>query len=152
MPALSALSTNPETADIILDRMANGEILTAICREIGITPGAVSHFAERNQAFGQRYARARLMQAAAVAEDVVRIVDEEDDPERAQLARNRADARKWLASKLDPAKFADKHRHEVTGEDGGPIQVETKTQVVALLAGAFDALEPPTIDHEEDGK
>ena len=143
------LADQPEILDMVLERMANGEILTAIAREIGYTAGAFSMLADRDPAFRERYARARILQAAAVAEDVVRIVDDEDDPERAQLARNRADARKWLASKLDPAKFSDKQRHEVMGEGGGPVELavlspaEKAARASKLIDDAFTALPKP---------
>jgi hypothetical protein len=112
------LADDPQLVDRVLERMANGEILTAICVEIGVTPGAFSHYAARDADFGQRYAHARKMQAAAIAEDVVRVADEEDDPAKGRV---RSDARKWLASRLDPEKFGDRNKTELTGADGTPL-------------------------------
>jgi hypothetical protein len=43
------------------------------------------------------------------------------------VARNRlrVDARKWVAAKLLPKKYGDKVQQEVSGPDGGPIEVQT---------------------------
>jgi hypothetical protein len=37
--------------------------------------------------------------------------------------RLQVDARKWIAAKLKPKKYGDKQQTEVTGADGGPLQI-----------------------------
>jgi hypothetical protein len=130
-----------ELVESVLDRMADGEILTAICREIGCRPSAFSMRAARNKEFGERYARAREAQAAAIADDVVRIVDEETDPEFSTLAAARSNARKWLASRIDPAKFGDKRQIDFR-HINDPAEVDYQ-QLQAIAQGR---LQPPTID------
>ena len=44
------------------------------------------------------------------ANEIINIADSEDDPKR---ARNRIDARKWYASKMNPKKYGDKINVEV---------------------------------------
>ena len=120
MPNKGFLTNHPDRVEEILARLSDGETLTGICQELGCSPSAVTHLADRDPDFAQRYARARQMQADALAEDVVRIADEEPDPAKARV---RTDARKWLASKVNPAKFADKQQLEHTGKGGAPISV-----------------------------
>lgn len=124
------LDDNPELIDAVLDRMADGEILTAICAEIGFKPSAFSMKAARDPAFRERYERARKEQAATLAEDVVRVSDEEDDPAKGRV---RADARKWLASRIDPEKFGDKSKTEVTVRRPGEM---TDDELAAAATGA----------------
>lgn len=123
--------------ETILERISNGEILTAVCAELGCRPSIMLHRADRDPSFwGERYTRARRLQAAALAEDVVRITDEEKDPQRARV---RSDARKWLAARLDPARFGDKLTMD------GTLQVGLEN----LVTRSLNAIEPPTIEHEE---
>ena len=48
------------------------------------------------------------------------------------VARNRlrVDARKWLASKMAPKKYGDKLQTELTGANGGSIQVASTVTFV----------------------
>jgi hypothetical protein len=50
------------------------------------------------------YARAREEQTHLTAEDVIKIADTEEDPNRARV---RIDARKWYASKLNRKDYGD---------------------------------------------
>lgn len=53
------------------------------------------------------------MQADAIAEDAVDIAD--DDPAAdAAKTRLKVDTRKWLASKINPAKFGERSRVDTT--------------------------------------
>ena len=38
--------------------------------------------------------------------------------------RIRVDTRKWLASKLKPKKYGDVNKVELTGKDGGAVEVD----------------------------
>ena len=52
-----------------------------------------------------QYARARDEQADFYADEIISIADNEPDT---QKARNRVDARKWVASKLKPKRYGEK--------------------------------------------
>lgn len=99
-------------AEEILGRMSRGETLTSICREPGMPViSTVSLWAidDKPKGFSERYARARQMQADAIAEGAVDIAD--DDPAAdAAKTRLKVDTRKWLASKINPAKFGERTR------------------------------------------
>jgi hypothetical protein len=109
MPHADALALKTDLLNDVLERMANGEILTAICKEIGYKVNTFSSLAARDAEFGERYARAREAQAHALAMDVVRIADEEPDPARARV---RCDARKWVAARIDPKNYGDRMQHD----------------------------------------
>lgn len=70
-----------------------------------------------DQAFCQRYARARESQAHREAEEIREIADEAT-PETVQVARLRVDARKWRASKLAPKVYGDKLEVNGAGANG----------------------------------
>lgn len=90
--------------------------------------------------FLNQYTRAKEESAEALAEDMLDIADEspiavETDKDgnvvgtkldSAGVARNRlrVETRKWVASKLKPKKYGDLSKLELTGRDGGSIEVD----------------------------
>lgn len=97
----------PEIRDAILERIAGGESLSAICRSEDM-PGmsVVFTWLKADSDFSEKYARAREAQADALFDDILRIADDPDeDPRRSKL---RIDARMWAASKLKPKVYGDK--------------------------------------------
>lgn len=122
---------NPEIAQEICSRLANGESLRSICK--------AEHMPERitvlgwavqpNHPFFNQYANARDIQADSMADDIVDIADDGTndfyvgkearpivDAEHINRSRLRVDARKWIASKLKPKKYADKIQNEIYGK------------------------------------
>lgn len=131
----------PELADLICERIANGESLRSICRDDAMPAcSSVFKWLNENKSFSEQYARAREAQADALFDDVLDIADDarndwmethaEDsmgwrvNGENIQRSRLRVDARKWMAGKLAPKKYGEKVTTELTGKDGGAIQTE----------------------------
>lgn len=127
-----------QLADVICDRLAEGESLRSICRdeEMPVQSTVFKWLAQREE-FAKQYARAREAQADAMADEILEIADdgrndtyidgngdERTDPEVIGRSRLRVDARKWLASKMAPKKYGDKVTAEHVGPDGGPVQFE----------------------------
>lgn len=104
-------SYDPEVAELICRLIAEGEGITHVCAREGMpSPGTVYRWLEANEEFRQAYARARDQQADRFADEIVRIADEEEDPNRAKV---RIDARKWAAAKLAPKKYGDTSSRDV---------------------------------------
>lgn len=101
-----------ELADTICERIANGETLRAICRDIDLPPSTVIEWTMNNKSFSEQYAQARQKQADAYAD---MILDEAFNSHDAQIGRLRVDALKWVASKLAPKRYGDKVEVEQTG-------------------------------------
>lgn len=108
-----------EVRDKILERIANGESLRAICRSDDMPPApTVCRWLAEDQSFREQYARAREAQADALFDDILEIADSPDeDPRRSKL---RIDARIWAASKLKPKVYGDKL--ETTHQAGDTIK------------------------------
>lgn len=80
-------------------------------REEGLpSPSTIFRWLEDNEAFRQRYARAREIQATIYADEILTIADTCEDPNKARL---QVDARKWHASKTAPKVWGDLQRVEV---------------------------------------
>lgn len=145
MPAGRPRAYDPQVADSILERLAGGESLNSICRdpETPARSTVLSWVLDDTDGFSAKYARARVIQAHSLVDDLNDIADdgtndwmERNSPgspgwvangEHIQRSRLRYDARKWAASKILPKTYGDKLDVEVAGKNGGPIQSVTVT-------------------------
>lgn len=142
--------------DEICGKLAVGMSLREICRQEGMpTTTAVFNWLAKYPDFVERYARAKQAGIAALAEEIIDIADngtndwmerltDDEKPagyvfngEAARRSQIRIDARKWLLSKLAPKVYGDKVQTELTGKDGGPVQISNLTdeQLAAIAAG-----------------
>lgn len=135
-------SFTQETADLICDRLAQGESLRMVCADEGMpNRSTVLRWLEDFEAFRGQYARAREAQADHMADEILSIADDglndtyRDDDGNVRtdtdvIARSklRVDARKWLAAKMAPKKYGEKVTQEVTGADGGPVEFTAITR------------------------
>ena len=74
-----------------------------------------------NHPFSPQYARAREIGHLKMADDLLEIAD--DASEDCQRSWLRVDARKWLLSKAQSKIFGNKVQSEISGKDGGPIDI-----------------------------
>ena len=120
-----------ELFDYICEAISNGESLTTICAEDDMpNKSTVLRWLDKEDAkeLRDQYARAREAQADAIFDECLHIADEgSDDVQKAKL---RIDTRKWMAGKLRPKKYADRHQHEHSGPDGEPIKTEIQVTIV----------------------
>ena len=125
-----------EVADLICERLADGESLRAICLADDMPNRAtVFRWLGAEATFRDQYARAREEQAETLLDEIVEIADDSAgdasdvdgmnvlNSEHIQRSRLRVDARKWVVSKLAPKKYGDKLQTEISGPNGGPLQV-----------------------------
>lgn len=107
-----------ECADMICERLADGESLRSICRDPAMpTTSTVCKWLAKNTAFAEQYTRARELQADALFDDILDIADKGLKAlDAAEDRRIQIDARKWMAGKLK-GKYSDKVKH-VGGDDG----------------------------------
>jgi hypothetical protein len=132
-------------ADVICDRLADGEPLVRICASPGFpAQSAVRKWALERPDFGVKYARARAIGYELLADEVIAIGDasiyHNGAPDNAlvQQARLRSDNRKWMLSKMLPKVYGDKI--ELSGDANAPL-----IQRIELVA-VRPKLTPPTID------
>ena len=124
----------PDVTDAICRELAEGRSLRSICGD----PGMPSHASvttwlsdPTKSGFLARYQRARADQADTLAEQILDLADERPpvddagrvDPGWVAAQRMRVEARKWYAGKVRPKAWGDRISQEITGPDGGPLQV-----------------------------
>lgn len=147
----------------LLKRTESGEPLTRICTDPRM-PGrtTVYDWLDGDEAFAERFRVARARGVHALAEECLDIADDSaadfvatedsseeqahggalkrsrrENPESVQRARLRIDTRLRLAGKWLPSIYGDKVQTEVTGKDGGPLQVDethAAARIAALMA------------------
>lgn len=151
----------PELAAEICKRLAAGESLRSICRGEGMPCDFTVRqwVIDDHEGFATQYARARDKGLDALAEEALAIADtpvagvkevEKLDREgkpyteitRGDMIEHRrlqVDTRKWYLSKLAPKRYGERTAVEVSGPDGGPIQIDDSTRaarIAAILAAA----------------
>ena len=159
MPGGRPSSYTKEKADIICDRMMDGESLRNICQDEDMpNKGTVMRWLASNEEFRDQYTRAREGQAEYWADEMVTIADDGTNDwmdkqnskgevvgvtannEAIQRSRLRVDTRKWIAAKLLPKKYGEKIA--VGGDkDMDPIKTEDMSmkEVARRLAFVFAA-------------
>jgi hypothetical protein len=140
MPAGRPSDYTPELAGAICDRLAEGESLRSICDSEGMpNKKTVLRWLRIHEEFRAQYAQARELQAEGMADEIVDIADDGhndwmkrnygdderwvENGEAIRRSALRIDARKWVAAKLLPKKYGDRVQTEITGSDGGPLQI-----------------------------
>lgn len=135
-------SYSQDVAEVILERLADGQSLRSICAIEGM-PGRTTVYRwvlDDVEGFRNQYTRAREIQAYALEDDLRDIADngsndwmERNDPdnpgwtvngEHLQRSRLRVDTRKWVASKILPKVYGEKVQQEIVGPNGGPQRVQ----------------------------
>ena len=117
----------PEVADDICALLASGESLLKVCKRPGMPDkSTVFRWMAEHEEFRDKYAKATDARADAIFEELFEISDDAvEDAAAIAKARLRVDTRKWALARMNPRKYGDKVTTELTGKDGGAIQIET---------------------------
>lgn len=115
---MAATRRSAEVEQTIIDRLADGESLSSICRDPAMPAwSAVHNWMDADDGFSGRIMRAREVGYQVRAD---RAIEAAKSAEDAALGRLAFDAERWYLGKLSNA-FADKQKHEHSGPDGSPI-------------------------------
>jgi hypothetical protein len=150
MPRSSEYSD--KVAARILEEITSGRSLRSICKDRDM-PAASTVFLwlSRNAAFAEQYARARVAQADAMAEDILDIADTPQLGKKTKKAgkvtetttgdmiehrRLRIESRKWLMAKLVPKKYGEKLDLHVGGSLQTMPQEDIDARITELLGKA----------------
>jgi hypothetical protein len=132
----------------LLDRLAQGETLVAICADQTM-PTRQSLFQKlyKDENARELYYAAREMQMEAMAEEILELSDNNSDDwstddrgrrvannDVLQRARLKVDTRKFIMAKMAPRRFGEKNFTEVSGDPNKPL---TLTVVTGVPRGAF---------------
>lgn len=148
---------NPKLIDEVLSRIAKGETLAALGRELDFHPASWAGWVRADEELAIAYAQARDVGADCLAEQALEIIDAEpervvqidEDGEKSTSridsagvawAKNRAELRLKLLAKWHPKKYGDKQQVEVGNKEGETLKVESNTDNTALMVQLAEAL------------
>lgn len=102
-------------AAAILKRIENGETLTAIAKESGMSLDCVYGWLKQYPEFAESYQRARESMARTLLDD---LIDEakKTEPDRALLLKTKGAIMQWAIARFNPREFSDSRRIELKGE------------------------------------
>jgi hypothetical protein len=122
---------NPELIEQVLTRIAHGETLAALGRELDFHPVNWGKWVAADEALAVAYAQARDVGGDALAEQALALIDEEParvegrvDPGHVQWRRAQVDTRLKLLACWNPKKYGAKQQTEISGPDGGAVKTE----------------------------
>jgi len=143
---------------LICSRMSAGESLESICKSPGMpAPSTVRTWAAMNAGgnYFADYARARELQADFHVAEILVLADTPVEATRTETTdgplgftsktitydsvertRLQIDARKWTASKFHPRQYGDRIATEVSGPNGGPVNVNLMDTVAERVREA----------------
>jgi len=114
-------------ADAICERMLEGESLMQICKgEEMPSRASVYRWFDARPDFEARCARAREGMADFLVDEIQTLADETTE-ENVNSMKVKISTKQWRAMKMAPRIYGDRSRTELTGADGGPIQIKATT-------------------------
>ena len=123
-------------ARVILDRLAGGESLRAICRDpkIAVSEATVRAWSRglngSDETFPAQYAQARDDGHRVWFDEMIEIADEAgalESGHQVQAARLQVDTRKWALSKMLPREFGDR----IDVNQSGDVSIRVVTGIAA---------------------
>lgn len=146
-----------EIADVICERLANGESLRRICESEDMPSlSMVMRWLGANAEFREQYARARELQAEFIFDQMADIADDgtndwmasnapdcegyKFNSEHVSRSKLRIDARKWMLAKMSPRKYGDKQQIDHVSSDGS-MQPASPEEAMARIMGVLAIVE-----------
>jgi len=120
----------------VLTQMREGKSLRQASKMAGVARQTFLDWVDKDQELSGQYARARSDMIDKIADDIIKIADEEMiptgegkiDSAMVQKQRLRVDTRKWLLSKMAPKKYGDKL--ELSGDEQAPVSIQRIERVI----------------------
>jgi len=127
-----SIEYSEELAYAVYQSMADGHDVVETCDILGIPRTTFYDWQSKYPEFKAQCARAR---EALADYDVKRIREEiaMTDKDNAVAARVKISALQWLAEKRAPKQYGNKTSTEVTGKDGGAIEIQSKVIDASVL-------------------
>jgi hypothetical protein len=129
---------NDELADRMMIEIASGMSVRALCEDLEWTPDKKTFYTWmfKHPEFLYKYETAKAAQAQWAAELIEEIADNATN-EDIQVAKLRADVRKWTSSRLLPKKYGDRTHLDHNSSDGSFAPI-TVVQNVIVRPGDAD--------------
>jgi hypothetical protein len=132
---------NPALLAEVVERIALGQTLAALGRELGFHPTKWGEWCRADEALGIAYAQARETGQDVIADEVMQIIDSVPaQSEEIQRAKLRAEMRLKLLAKWNPKRYGDRLSTELSNKEGETLKVDSNVDNVALTLALSEAL------------
>lgn len=112
--------------EAICERVADGESLTGIAVDIGVSIGTLLSWIEMDSERSARVRESRIISARIWDEKAESGIERAGDPFDLAKAKELAHHYRWRAAKIAPRDYGERVTQEVTGADGGPVEISVK--------------------------
>ena len=137
----------PKLEAEVLSRLAQGETLAALGRELGFHATTWNDWCARDEALGLAHLRARDTGADAIAEHALALIDAEParvdgkiDPGHVQWKRAQVETRLKLLACWNPKKYGAKTQTTIGNKEGETLKVEGTADTAAIAASLAAAM------------
>jgi hypothetical protein len=137
----------PKLEAEVLERLALGETLAALGRELGFHPVNWGKWAAADEALAVAYATAREVGGDAIADHALALIDAEParvdgkiDPGHVQWKRAQVETRLKLLACWNPKKYSPKQTVDVGNKEGETLKIDSNVDNVALTLALSEAL------------
>ena len=132
----------PEVIERLLEGIADGQTLRALCREEGMPNWrTVYDWIDADAELAARFERAREIGFDAIAEDILTNVDNVVAiGEHIQRSKLQVETRLKLLAKWHPKKYGDKQDVNIGNKEGETLKVEAKPVDPMVLSALTEAL------------
>jgi hypothetical protein len=137
----------PKLEAEVLERLALGETLAALGRELGFHATTWNDWCARDEALNLAHLRARDTGADALAEQALALIDAEParvdgkiDPGHVQWKRAQVDTRLRLLACWNPKKYGAKTQTTIGNKEGETLKVEGTADTAAIAASLAAAM------------
>jgi predicted transcriptional regulator len=116
----------------LFELVSRGMTKKRMLETLGVSRSAFDRWVQKTAERAARYSRAREEAADSLADETLEIADEAD-PQTAQVAKLRIEARRWLAAKINPEAYGDKTGPSVTLNLGDMMLDSLRKRSVTVL-------------------
>lgn len=135
-------------AERICDHIRCGCSLRRAAEKEGIPQPTVMNWARDNEAFSNQYARACEVRLSALEDKLLDLMEDGHQAAGCGLiggnllnaVKLEVETIKWMLAKLMPKKYGDRKAVELTGANGGPVEMITDQDEVRI-ASVLDRIE-----------
>ena len=137
MPASPAQRVQPLNADaqaFICNGIVEGRPIKELCDKLGISINHYYWAASIDPQFDKNVQQARVYWAHQLVDELMHCTDGADTIALTQKARVWSDNAKWVASKMNPAKYGDNLNINVTHLDLSSVLLAAENRVMSVIS------------------
>lgn len=132
----------PSIGEDVMDLMAAGYDVVDCCEKLGIPRRTFYDWQDQHEEFRTYVLRGREALADFDAKRIRSELDAIDTKDGAIIGKVKINALQWFAERRNPKLYGTKVQSEITGKNGGPVEIKAKViNADELDEEALDALE-----------